>query len=206
MNTGQKTFNVGNILQLYVLLAYQQAVKTGAIKANATHQVTAAELVGHSSSLRVGTTYGDQYIITQMLHNDLTASNIMLKVVTPDRVNRVARQYGASQTKITAKFGASKVGVTTATDLSVTLQALYQGKGLGNPWDRQVLTQLASYPVRNISQNVSGTIAQISDAHNSAALITIGKHTVVIAAVSDGLGSKLPALGQAVDQFFLASK
>lgn len=187
------------IFYLYLLIALYAQEKSGKIGASTTIKVTKADKAdkaGTSTAIAVGISYGPSYLREQMLKGNKTAANALLRTIGTKQVNKILKQLGASQTKLTGTFSKSVVGKTTASDLAKIMVSIYQGKLVGS-YNQQVLTAMTGKT--KLASKAKGTIYQYADGSLEVALISNNGHNYVVSAWSsktDGFAS----LGQAVKQ------
>lgn len=149
-NTSQDTLNAGNVLKLYVLLAYYKAVQDKSLNSATPYKVKASDLNGGDKVLKADMAYSYTYLLDLMIRQqNNNAANIILNKIGKDKVNKTAKTFGASKTEITENFGKDFAGKTSSNDLVTTMQKLYQGKVLGNDIDNQILGQLANFPKKD---------------------------------------------------------
>ena len=110
--------NSQKIFYLYLLIALYAQEKAGKIGASTTIKVTKADKAGTSQAIAVGISYGPSYLRKQMLKGNKTAANALLRTIGTKQVNKILKQLGASQSKVTGTFSKSVVGKTTASDLA----------------------------------------------------------------------------------------
>lgn len=149
-NTSQDTLNAGNVLKLYVLLAYYKAVQDKSLNSATPYKVKASDLNGGDKVLKADMAYSYTYLLDLMIRQqNNNAANIILNKIGKDKVNKTAKTFGASKTEITENFGKDFAGKTSSNDLVTTMQKLYQGKVLGTDIDNQILGQLANFPKKD---------------------------------------------------------
>ena len=119
----KNSLEVGNILKLFVLLAYHKALLEKNPKLTKPYKVMAGDVKG--KGLIVNTSYAYPFLIQQMMyHNSNDAANILVKVLKLEYINKVAAELGAKSTKIINSFDQKDVGQTTANDM-ITISVSY---------------------------------------------------------------------------------
>lgn len=200
-NTSQDSLNAGNVLKLFVLLAYYKAVQDKKLNSSTPYKVKSSDLNGGDKVLKADMAYAYPYLLDSMMRQkNNNAANIILNKVGKDKVNQVAKEYGAKNTEITDNFGKDFVGKTTSSDLITTLQKLYQGKVLGTTIDNQILGQLANYPEKGLAKNINGVVYRVADKKQGAALIQKNGKTYAMAMVSEG-DIDLAKVGDAINKW-----
>lgn len=184
------------IFYLYLLIALYAQEKSGKIGASTTIKVTNADKAGTSTAIAVGISYGPSYLREQMLKGNKTAANALLRTIGTKQVNKILKQLGASQTKLTGTFSKSVVGKTTASDLAKIMVSIYKGKLVGS-YNQQVLTAMTGKT--KLASKAKGTIYQYVDGNLEVALISNNGHNYVVSAWSSKTDD-FASLGQAVKQ------
>lgn len=184
------------IFYLYLLIALYAQEKSGKIGASTTIKVTKADKAGTSTAIAVGISYGPSYLREQMLKGNKTAANALLRTIGTKQVNKILKQLGASQTKLTGTFSKSVVGKTTASDLAKIMVSIYQGKLVGS-YNQQILTSMTGKT--KLASKAKGTIYQYADGSLEVALISNNGHNYVVSAWSNKTDD-FASLGQAVKQ------
>lgn len=201
-NTGRKSLSAGDVLRLYVLLAYYQARKDGRIKPNSVVQVQQSDLAKGEQALRAPMGYSYSYLLNLMIQQKNTsAANIIWQKSKASMPKLVAR-LDLHQTKITSSFGGKYVGTVSAADLGKTLLKLYQGKVFDRQTDNQVLGDLQRYPDRKLTEKVTGTVYQISDTQASAALVKNGSTAYVMAVAAGKQYSGMNEIGSMLGDWY----
>lgn len=104
-NTSQDTLNAGNVLKLYVLLAYYKAVQDKSLNSATPYKVKASDLNGGDKVLKADMAYSYTYLLDLMIRQqNNNAANIILNKIGKDKVNKTAKTFGASKTEITENF------------------------------------------------------------------------------------------------------
>lgn len=115
-----------------------------------------------------------------MLKGNKTAANALLRTIRTKQVNKILKQLGSSQTKVTGTFSKSVVGKTTASDLAKIMVSIYQGKQVGS-YNQQVLTAMTGKT--KLASKAKGTIYQYADGNLEVALISNNGHNYVVSAL-----------------------
>lgn len=201
-NTTRKSFPAGNVLRLYVLLAYYQARKDGHIKANSVVQVKAGDLSKGEQPLHAPMSYSYSYLLNLMLQQKNNSAANLIWQHSRSSMPKLVSRLDLEQTKITAYFDDKKVGTTSARDLGRTLLKLYQGKVFDRQTDNQILSSLQSYPERKLTAKVTGTVEQISDDHASVALVRNGSSAYVMALTTGRRYAKMTDIGSLINNWY----
>ena len=171
-NTSQNNLNAGNVLKLFVLLAYYKAVQDKSLNSATPYKVKSSDLNGGDKVLKTDMAYSYTYLLDLMMRQqNNNAANIILNKIGKEKVNQTAKEFGAGNTEITDNFGKDFAGKTSSGDLVNTMQKLYQGKILGTNVDNQILGQLANFPEKGLAKNISGVVYKIADKKQGAAII-----------------------------------
>ena len=165
-NTSQDNLNAGNVLKLFVLLAYYKAVQDKSLNSATPYKVKSSDLSNGDKVLKADMSYSYTYLLDLMMRqqND-NAANIILNKIGKDKVNQTAKDFGAGKTEITENFGKDFSGKTSAADLVTIMKKLYQGKVLGTDIDNKILGQLANFPEKGLAKNINGTVYRLSLIH-----------------------------------------
>lgn len=205
-NTSQDNLNAGNILKLYVLLAYYKAVQDKSLNSATPYKVKASDLSGGDKVLKADMSYSYTYLLDLMMRQqNNNAANIILNKIGKDKVNQITKEFGASKTEITDNFGKDVVGKTSSGDLVMIMQKLYQGKLLGTTIDNQILGQLANFSERGLAKNINGVVYRIADKKQGAALILENGKTYAMAMVSEE-EVDLAKVGDAINNWMIEQK
>lgn len=200
-NTSQNSLRADNVLKLYLLLAYENAIKSKKLVASQSYQIKSSDQVGKKDPmLQTGIQYSYTYIRNMMINHDSdVAANILLKKLGKKAVNQVTNKFGAKNTKIDGKFGTNKVGYTSANDLVKVIKALYQGKVLGIMHDTKVIGYLASSQNKGLASKISGTSYKLGGSHGSVALVEVNGKNYVMACLNEKNNFNYAALGKAIN-------
>ncbi|MCZ3687276.1 class A beta-lactamase-related serine hydrolase [Lactobacillus gasseri] len=205
-NTSQDTLNAGNVLKLYVLLAYYKAVQDKSLNSATPYKVKASDLNGGDKVLKADMAYSYTYLLDLMIRQqNNNAANIILNKIGKDKVNKTAKTFGASKTEITENFGKDFAGKTSSNDLVTTMQKLYQGKVLGADIDNQILGQLANFPEKGLAKNINGVVYKIADKKQGVALIQENGKTYAMAMVSEE-DADLAKVGDAINNWMIKQR
>ena len=200
-NTSQANLNAGNVLKLFVLLAYYKAVQDKKLNSAEPYKVKSSDLNGGDKVLKTNMAYSYTYLLDLMMRQqNNNAANIILNKIGKDKVNQIAKSFGASKTEITDNFGKDFAGKTSSNDLITIMQKLYQGKVLGTDIDNKVLGQLANFPEKGLAKNINGVVYRIADKKQGVALIQENGKTYTMAMVSEN-DNDLAKVGDAINNW-----
>lgn len=205
-NTSQDNLNAGNVLKLFVLLAYYKAVQDKSLNSATPYKVKSSDLNNGDKVLKADMSYSYTYLLDLMMRqqND-NAANIILNKIGKDKVNQTAKDFGAGETEITENFGKDFSGKTSAADLVTIMKKLYQGKVLGTDIDNQILGQLANFPEKGLAKNINGTVYRIADKKQGVALVQENGKTYAMALVSEE-DADLAKVGDAINDWMVKQK
>ena len=205
-NTSQDNLNAGNVLKLFVLLAYYKAVQDKSLNSATTYKVNSSDLNGGDKVLKTDMAYSYTYLLDLMMRQqNNNAANIILNKIGKEKVNQTAKEFGAGNTEITDNFGKDFAGKTSSGDLVNTMQKLYQGKILGTNLDNQILGQLANFPEKGLAKNISGVVYKIADKKQGAAIIQEDGKTYTMAMVSEE-DADLAKIGDSINNWMIKQK
>lgn len=205
-NTSQDNLNAGNVLKLFVLLAYYKAVQDKSLNSATPYKVKLSDLNGGDKVLKTDMAYSYTYLLDLMMRQqNNNAANIILNKIGKERVNQTAKEFGAGNTEITDNFGKDFAGKTSSGDLVNTMQKLYQGKILGTNVDNQILGQLANFPEKGLAKNISGVVYKIADKKQGAAIIQEDGKTYTMAMVSEE-DADLAKIGDSINNWMIKQK
>lgn len=205
-NTSQDSLNAGNVLKLFVLLAYYKSVQDKSLNSATPYKAKASDLNGGDKVLKADMAYSYTYLLDLMMRQqNNNAANIILNKIGKEKVNQTAKAFGAKNTEITENFGKDFVGKTSSSDLVKTMQDLYQGKILGTNIDNQILGQLANFPEKGLAKNINGVVYRIADKKQGAAIIQEGGKTYVMAMISEE-DADLAKVGESVNNWMIKQK
>lgn len=205
-NTSQDNLNAGNILKLFVLLAYYKAVQDKSLNSATPYKVKSSDLNGGDKVLKTDMAYSYTYLLDLMMRQqNNNAANIILNKIGKEKVNQTAKEFGAGNTEITDNFGKDFAGKTSSIDLVNTMQKLYQGKILGTNVDNQILGQLANFPEKGLAKNISGVVYKIADKKQGAAIIQEDGKTYTMAMVSEE-NADLAKIGDSINNWMIKQK
>lgn len=205
-NTSQDNLNAGNVLKLFVLLAYYKAVQDKSLNAATPYKVKSSDLSGGDKVLKTDMAYSYTYLLDLMMRQqNNNAANIILNKIGKEKVNQTAKEFGATHTEITENFGKDFVGKTSSSDLVNTMQKLYQGKILGTNVDNQILGQLANFPEKGLAKNINGVVYKIADKKQGAAIIQEDGKTYTMAMVSEE-DVDLAKIGDSINNWMIKQK
>lgn len=205
-NTSQDNLNAGNVLKLFVLLAYYKAVQDKSLNSATPYKVKSSDLNNGDKVLKADMSYSYTYLLDLMMRqqND-NAANIILNKIGKDKVNQTAKDFGVGETEITENFGKDFSGKTSAADLVTIMKKLYQGKVLGTDIDNQILGQLANFPEKGLAKNINGTVYRIADKKQGVALVQENGKTYAMALVSQE-DADLAKVGNAINDWMVKQK
>ncbi|OYS00974.1 serine hydrolase [Lactobacillus taiwanensis] len=205
-NTSQDNLNAGNVLKLFVLLAYYKAVQDKSLNSATPYKVKSSDLNNGDKVLKADMSYSYTYLLDLMMRqqND-NAANIILNKIGKDKVNQMAKDFGAGETEITENFGKDFSGKTSAADLVTIMKKLYQGKVLGTDIDNKILGQLANFPEKGLAKNINGTVYRIADKKQGVALVQENGKTYAMALVSEE-DADLAKVGDAINDWMVKQK
>lgn len=205
-NTSQDNLNAGNVLKLFVLLAYYKAVQDKSLNSATPYKVKSSDLNNGDKVLKADMSYSYTYLLDLMMRqqND-NAANIILNKIGKDKVNQTAKDFGAGETEITENFGKDFSGKTSAADLVTIMKKLYQGKVLGTDIDNKILGQLANFPEKGLAKNINGTVYRIADKKQGVALVQENGKTYAMALVSEE-DADLAKVGDAINDWMVKQK
>lgn len=205
-NTSQDNLNAGNVLKLFVLLAYYKAVQDKSLNSATPYKVKSSDLNNGDKVLKADMSYSYTYLLDLMMRqqND-NAANIILNKIGKDKVNQTAKDFGVGETEITENFGKDFSGKTSAADLVTIMKKLYQGKVLGTDIDNQILGQLANFPEKGLAKNINGTVYRIADKKQGVALVQENGKTYAMALVSEE-DADLAKVGDAINDWMVKQK
>lgn len=205
-NTSQNNLNAGNVLKLFVLLAYYKAVQDKSLNSATPYKVKLSDLNGGDKVLKTDMAYSYTYLLDLMMRQqNNNAANIILNKIGKEKVNQTAKEFGAGNTEITDNFGKDFAGKTSSGDLVNTMQKLYQGKILGTNLDNQILGQLANFPEKGLAKNISGVVYKIADKKQGAAIIQEDGKTYTMAMVSEE-DADLAKIGDSINNWMIKQK
>lgn len=205
-NTSQDNLNAGNVLKLFVLLAYYKAVQDKSLNSATPYKVKLSDLNGGDKVLKTDMAYSYTYLLDLMMRQqNNNAANIILNKIGKEKVNQTAKEFGAGNTEITDNFGKDFAGKTSSGDLVNTMQKLYQGKILGTNLDNQILGQLANFPEKGLAKNISGVVYKIADKKQGAAIIQEDGKTYTMAMVSEE-DADLAKIGDSINNWMIKQK
>lgn len=205
-NTSQDSLNAGNVLKLFVLLAYYKSVQDKSLNSATPYKVKASDLNGGDKVLKADMAYSYTYLLDLMMRQqNNNAANIILNKIGKEKVNQTAKAFGAKNTEITENFGKDFVGKTSSSDLVKTMQDLYQGKILGTNIDNQILGQLANFPEKGLAKNINGVVYRIADKKQGAAIIQEGGKNYGMAMISEE-DADLAKVGESVNNWMIKQK
>lgn len=205
-NTSQDNLNAGNVLKLFVLLAYYKAVQDKSLNSTTPYKVKSSDLNGGDKVLKTDMAYSYTYLLDLMMRQqNNNAANIILNKIGKEKVNQTAKEFGAGNTEITDNFGKDFAGKTSSGDLVNTMQKLHQGKILGTNVDNQILGQLANFPEKGLAKNISGVVYKIADKKQGAAIIQEDGKTYTMAMVSEE-DADLAKIGDSINNWMIKQK
>lgn len=205
-NTSQNNLNAGNVLKLFVLLAYYKAVQDKSLNSATPYKVKLSDLNGGDKVLKTDMAYSYTYLLDLMMRQqNNNAANIILNKIGKEKVNQTAKEFGAGNTEITDNFGKDFAGKTSSGDLVNTMQKLHQGKILGTNLDNQILGQLANFPEKGLAKNISGVVYKIADKKQGAAIIQEDGKTYTMAMVSEE-DADLAKIGDSINNWMIKQK
>ena len=205
-NTSQDNLNAGNVLKLFVLLAYYKAVQDKSLNSANPYKVKLSDLNGGDKVLKTDMAYSYTYLLDLMMRQqNNNAANIILNKIGKEKVNQTAKEFGAGNTEITDNFGKDFAGKTSSGDLVNTMQKLHQGKILGTNVDNQILGQLANFPEKGLAKNISGVVYKIADKKQGAAIIQEDGKTYTMAMVSEE-DADLAKIGDSINNWMIKQK
>lgn len=205
-NTSQDNLNAGNVLKLFVLLAYYKAVQDKSLNSATPYKVKLSDLNGGDKVLKTDMAYSYTYLLDLMMRQqNNNAANIILNKIGKEKVNQTAKEFGAGNTEITDNFGKDFAGKTSSGDLVNTMQKLHQGKILGTNVDNQILGQLANFPKKGLAKNISGVVYKIADKKQGAAIIQEDGKTYTMAMVSEE-DADLAKIGDSINNWMIKQK
>lgn len=178
----KNSLEVGNILKLFILLAYHKALLEKNPKLTKPYKVMAGDVKG--KGLIVNTSYAYPFLIQQMMyHNSNDAANILVKVLKLEYINKVAAELGAKSTKIINSFDQKDVGQTTANDMITIFTKLYRRQILTVNDCNLILRLLNTYPNKGLAAGIPGICHYISDDNASCCLVNKNGKVYIIAAI-----------------------
>lgn len=196
-NTSQDNLNAGNVLKLFVLLAYYKAVQDKSLNSATPYKVKSSDLNGGDKVLKTDMAYSYTYLLDLMMRQqNNNAANIILNKIGKEKVNQTAKEFGAGNTEITDNFGKDFAGKTSSGDLVNTMQKLYQGKILG---------QLANFPEKGLAKNINGVVYRIADKKQGAAIIQEDGKPYTMAMVSEE-DADLAKIGDSINNWMTKQK
>lgn len=205
-NTSQDNLNAGNVLKLFVLLAYYKSVQDKSLNSATPYKVKLSDLNGGDKVLKTDMAYSYTYLLDLMMRQqNNNAANIILNKIGKEKVNQTAKEFGAGNTEITDNFGKDFAGKTSSGDLVNTMQKLHQGKILGTNVDNQILGQLANFPEKGLAKNISGVVYKIADKKQGAAIIQEDGKTYTMAMVSEE-DADLAKIGDSINNWMIKQK
>ena len=205
-NTSQDNLNAGNVLKLFVLLAYYKAVQDKSLNSATHYKVKSSDLNGGDKVLKTDMAYSYTYLLDLMMRQqNNNAANIILNKIGKEKVNQTAKEFGAGNTEITDNFGKDFAGKTSSGDLVNTMQKLYQGKILGTSVDNQILGQLANFPEKGLAKNINGVVYRIADKKQGAAIIQEDGKPYTMAMVSEE-DADLAKIGDSINNWMTKQK
>lgn len=205
-NTSQNNLNAGNVLKLFVLLAYYKAVQDKSLNSATPYKVKLSDLNGGDKVLKTDMAYSYTYLLDLMMRQqNNNAANIILNKIGKEKINQTAKEFGAGNTEITDNFGKDFAGKTSSGDLVNTMQKLHQGKILGTNVDNQILGQLANFPEKGLAKNISGVVYKIADKKQGAAIIQEDGKTYTMAMVSEE-DADLAKIGDSINNWMIKQK
>ncbi|CUH95527.1 hypothetical protein P22_1598 [Propionispora sp. 2/2-37] len=166
INTGEslsiepdRVFPSASMIKLPIMFEVMRQAAAGALSLDDTLLVTAAARVGGAGilhELRPGIAMTIRELVTLMIIiSDNTATNLLIDLVGMEAVNRTSTNLGLCSTFLRRHmmdFAAAKAGnenETTAADMALMLEAVYQGRGLPQGYADIMLGILKRQQVRD---------------------------------------------------------
>lgn len=198
--TSKKSHNVSTAMELFLLTALYKQRQSGKIKTGTSIKIKKSDRAKGEKYLTTNMLYGIAYLRQAMMTGNKTAANALLRKVGKANVNKVAAQFGATDTAMVGTFTKKPVGHTTANDLDSVLKGLYQGKVLNRQNAQNVLMAMRGHnnPLIN---GLNGTIYSVGDKYCATALVQNTGHSYAVSVWSES-GQNLNKLGKAVEKWF----
>lgn len=202
--TASEAKYASGVLRILILATIYKQEQRGKIHPRANIKIKKADRVKGEKLLQKNMQYGIAYLRQAMMHGNKTAANALLRKAGRSNVNKVAKEFGTSQTEITGNFSQKVVGKTTAKDLDLILKGIYQGRVLNRQHAQIVLMAMHGSHTKLTSQ-ISGTIYSVGDSHFTAAIVQSNGHSYCISSWTDSQ-KNLAGLGKAVNTWFEHSR
>ncbi|MBP2058048.1 beta-lactamase class A [Lactobacillus colini] len=200
-NNNKASLQAKSSLKFYLLLAYENAVKSKKIIANYSYKIKSSDqLKSKDKMLQTGLQYSYTYIRDMMINQDSdVAANILLNKIGRKQVNKVAKKFGATNTEITGKFGSKNIGQTSAYDMTKVMKSLYQGKVLGVMHDTRIIGYLIGSKNKKLTAKISGRSYSISGPSGGVALVEVNGKNYALACINEKADFNYESLGEAVN-------
>lgn len=148
-----------SLAKIPIMLAYQAAAKEGKVNLSDKYELKGADKTDGSGILKTfkaGSVFSiDDLIYLMITQSDNTASNILISRMGMDTLNKYFDRMGLKHTNLSRKmmdFKARKNGIenyTSAGDMALALERLYNGKFIDIPTSKKCLRFLASQKVND---------------------------------------------------------
>jgi beta-lactamase class A len=148
-----------SLAKIPIMLAYQSAAKEGKVNLSEKYELKGADKTDGSGILKTfkaGSVFSiDDMIYLMITQSDNTASNILISRLGMETLNQYFARMGFKRTNLSRKmmdFKARKNGIenyTSAGDMALALERLYNGKFIDIPTSKKCLRFLASQKVND---------------------------------------------------------
>lgn len=198
-----KTHDAGSIMKMYVLLGIFAQEQKGKLTSKTTIKVTKADKAKGEKNLRVGMTYGVQFLRQAMMKGNKTAANALIRKVGKKNIEAVAKKLGADNVTISSTFDKQPYGKITAKDLTQTMVGVYQGRALNRTHASRFLAALMTLtPKTSLVKGLNSASYSIGDSHSAVAIVQAGTHAYAISVWSQN-GKNFEKLGTTVHNYFV---
>lgn len=188
---------------LFLLTAIYYQEQHNKLNEHTVVKVKKADLVKGEKMLRPKIAYGIAFLKQTLMHGSKTAGNALTRKVTPAQINKIVQKMGTTKTKFGRRYSTNPVATTTADDLAIVMNNLYQSKTLNRQYANTVLGSLSlvNKKPKIIKQIKGATIYAIGDSKANVAVVQQHGHAYCVSvwASSDRSFSKL---GKTVNRFF----
>lgn len=188
---------------LFLLTAIYYQEQHNKLNEHTVVKVKKADLVKGEKMLRPKIAYGIAFLKQTLMHGSKTAGNALTRKVTPAQINKIVQKMGTTKTKFGPRYSTNPVATTTADDLAIVMNNLYQSKTLNRQYANTVLGSLSlvNKKPKIIKQIKGATIYAIGDSKANVAVVQQHGHAYCVSvwASSDRSFSKL---GKTVNRFF----
>lgn len=198
-----KTHDAGSIMRMYVLLGIFAQEQKGKLTSKTTVKISKADKSSGEKNLKVGMSYGVQFLRQAMMKGNKTATNALIRKVGQKNIEAVAKKLGAENISISKNFNKQPYGKVTAKDLTQTMVGVYQGRALNQTHASRFLTALTTVtPKTDLVKGLNSASYSIGDSHSAVAIVQAGSHAYAISVWSQN-GKNFKKLGTTVHNYFV---